>query len=246
MTKPSITLPTPVLDLPHWRVNIRPVDFQKDRIATLPKLDELVEKTKVRLRGWDFPHIDHRADHREMGNDYVGSWCDFRGTHEYWRLYQSGQFLHLDAMKELYPSWHEKLKEAAKSHLGGLSDVNWDKVPGFVSVVNFLYRMTEIFEFAARLCQAGVYEGSVSIRIDLKKIKGFVLMVDSDRSWSLYRAATANEIGNEWSLATDILVAQSAERALDATEWFFHRFGWSDPPREVLKKDQKNFLEGRM
>jgi hypothetical protein len=41
------------------------------------------------------------------------------------------------------------------------------------------------------------------------------------------------------------LVADAAGEALRLVAWFFERFGWHDPPMEIFKKDQQQFLEGR-
>lgn len=55
--------------------------------------------------------------------------------------------------------------------------------------------MTEIFEFAARLYQAEIYSGMLSIGIRIKGIKGFLLAADWDRGWHSYYAALKNDLG---------------------------------------------------
>jgi hypothetical protein len=104
--------------------------------------------------------------------------------------------------------------------------------------------MTEIFEFASRLCQAEVYKGVLNIDIRLKGIKGFVL--SEKRFWRNYYSAAENEIGHLWAFESDILVAKSADKSLDAISWFFERFGWLSPPINNFREDQENFLKGRI
>src|ERR671931_2326189 len=93
-------LPVPVLDFPHWRVNIRPVIYQEELIPSLAKCFETVEQTKVRLRGWDYPHLSTKNNQRCQGVNWAGSWSNFMGHNEYWRFYQSGQFIHLFSIRE--------------------------------------------------------------------------------------------------------------------------------------------------
>jgi hypothetical protein len=233
----DIKLPVPVLSSPHWRVNFRPDRYKRELIPSLKRCFEIIEKNKVRLRGWDYPHLDTE---REQGNNWVASWCDFMGHLEYWRLYQSGQFAHFFSVGEAtIPGWRQKLQ----SHFSHIQ-CDWERVPGFISIPNFIYTMTEIYEFASRLCQAEVYKGVLNIDIRLKGIKGFVL--SEKRFWRKYYSATENEIGHFWAFESDILVAKSADKSLDAISWFFERFGWMYPPIDVFREDQQNFLRGRV
>lgn len=238
MKEDGLDLPVPVLKNPHWRVNFRPDEYKKELIPTLKRCFEIIEKNRVSLRGWDYPHLDTE---RTQGNDWVASWSDFRGHFEYWRLYQSGQFVHLFSVGEAtIPEWRQKLQ----SHFSHIQGINWEIVPGFISIPNFIYTMTEIFEFASRLCQAEVYKGVLDIDIRLKGIKGFVL--SEKRFWRNYYSVTENEIGHFWAFESDILVAKSADKSLDAILWFFERFGWMYPPIDVFREDQQNFLRGRV
>src|SRR5438034_7832370 len=83
---------------PHWRVTIRPTIFNESRISTLPECWRIIESCSVSLRGWNYPHVDREG--RTNGNDWISSWCEFNGYLEYWRFYQSGQFLHLKSFWE--------------------------------------------------------------------------------------------------------------------------------------------------
>jgi len=59
-----IDLPVPVLQHPHWRVNFRPAVYEDNLIPTLAKCFEIIEKNRVSLRGWDFPHLSRRDEER--------------------------------------------------------------------------------------------------------------------------------------------------------------------------------------
>jgi hypothetical protein len=247
VSKSEINLPVPVLEYPHWRVNIRPNEYQEQLIPSLGKCIEIIEKTKLSLRGWDYPHLSNRQTERAFGRNWVASWANFMWHCEYWRFYQTGQFLHLFAVREATElTWKQKLERDMKAHLSYMGNINWEDVPGFISIINFIYSMTEIFEFAARLCQAEIYLGLVNINVELKDIKGFVLTADGDRAWSNYYSASEENLGHSWSIKSDVLVANSAGYALAAVIWFFERFGWLSPSVEVIRRDQENFLKGRI
>ena len=89
-TKPE--LPVPVLERPHWRVVVRPNEFDAERIPSLADCWSTVERSRVALRGWDYPHIDH--ENQAGGEDWIASWIHWGLYIEYWRLFQSGQFVH--------------------------------------------------------------------------------------------------------------------------------------------------------
>lgn len=243
----ALNLPVPVLEHPHWRVNIRPLPYEPQRIPSLSACFDLIQATKLSLRGWDYPHLSQRPNQRGTGNRWIAAWSDFASHIEYWRLYQSAQFLHLFVVREaVEPQWRAQLRDAAESHGSYRTDVDWDKVPGYFSLLNFLYTVTEIFEFAARLVQRGVYPGELAVTVELKNVKGFVLTPDFDRAWSDVRAASEANIGRTWQLESRELVSASSEVSLQASAWFFERLGWLEPAVQVLQRDQEKFLAGRL
>jgi hypothetical protein len=239
-------LPVPVLQHPHWRVNFRPSEYDGNLIPTLANCFEIVERNKVSLRGWDFPHLSRRDEERAHGNNWIASWSQFAGHYEYWRLYQSGQFIYLGAVREVTEAeWKKQLETITKSHLSHMRDIAWEAIPGFISMVNFVYNVTEIYEFAARLCQTQLYSGSLNIKIELKGIKGFVLSAPWDRVWYSYYSATEDYLATTKEIATDTLIASSKQEALNTIAWFFERFGWLNPPVETFARDQEKLLSGR-
>ena len=238
-------LPVPVKEHPHWRVNFRPSSYDEELLPSLGACLKVIEATKVRLRGWDYPHLSRRTEQRGQGSNFVASWSDF-GHLEYWRFYQSGQFLHLFSVREAWnEAWKEQLRNTARGHLGHF-DVDWEHVPGFFSLNNFIYTVTEIFEFAARVAQHGVYEGPVSIGIRISGIEGFILTPDWDRAWYERYAPSESALENNWIVESADLIASSSEHSFRAILWFFERFGWLEPAVEVIQKDQLKFLEGKI
>ncbi len=240
-------LPVPVLSYPHWRVNFRPGRYEPELVPTRADCLKLVEQCQVSLRGWSFPFISNRQEEREFGENYVASWVNFMGEIEYWRFYQSAQFLHLHAIEEsLQGTLRSQLEATAQSHFTHLH-VDWNRVGGFLSLMNFFYRIIEIVEFATRLCQKDVYKDQLTMSIELKRIKNFVLITNSRKSWSYELWQCKQEsLGHSWTLPSAQLVATSAQESLKVAKWFFEGFGWLDPSDELLRREQENFLAGRL
>ncbi len=236
----SESLRTAIVSGPHWRVTIRPAVFEAEHIANLAECMRLVERAKVRLRGWDYPSISGRDEQTDVGESWIGSWADFMGHREMWRMYQSGQFLHLFAVEEaVEPGWRDKLAATWRFEVPGTSA---EDVPGFISIVNFLWTMTEVFEFAARLVEAGLYQDVVKISVGLNHIGGFRL---SEQGRALYHdyATTEASLSNEWEIAATDLLTASAEKSLAATVWFFERFRWLGASPDLLRAEQNRLLE---
>lgn len=237
-------LPVPVFSDAYWRVNIRPNNYQPELIPSLKACFELVQQTRVRLRGWDYPHLSRREQERSQGTNWVASWTDFTPQRDYWRLYQSGQFVHLFSVSEVRSQeWKDELAQNLRHHLRG--DVP-KRLAGYISILNFLCTITEIFEFAARLSQRLRDQAEIEISIRLNGIKDFALVPEWDRSWYGCYAAGENELGHSWTISTQALVSESADFSLKAVMWFFERFGWLDPSPEVLRSDQQRFLAGKL
>lgn len=240
-------LPVPVMDYPYWTVLFRPEEYNPELIPSLTDCEKLVEKARVQLRGWDFPHLSHEAKDRSQGGNWIGSSVSFMGSIEYWRLYQSGQFIHFAAVREASEKeWREKLQRETMSHLSFRKDIDWAAVPGYISLVNLIYTVTEYFEFAARICQAGVYRGGLEVSVGLTGAKGFVLTTAWDRAWFEYRPAADDQISKTWRLTSDALVAESADHSRKAIVWLCECFGWMSPNIDVIAKDQERLLSGNL
>lgn len=247
MTPNVDKLPVPVLEHPYWRVNFRPDVYRGEAVPSLSECFQIIEKNKVRLRGWDYPHLSHRDTERTQGVNWVASWTHFMGHIEYWRFYQSTQFLHLFSVREVTEErWRSRLQELTTFNLSGIADVNWETVPGFISIINFLYNVTDIIEFATRLCQAQVYKGDLNISIQINQIRGFILTTDNiNRLWDKYCSTGDDSLGKTWTIDCESLVGDSPRYSLDIVIWFFERFGWLNPSRDILRKDINNYLKGR-
>jgi hypothetical protein len=233
---------TQIKEGPHWRLVIRPQPHVDERLPLEECLGTVAAAT-VHFRGWDFPHFNRRES-PEIRVDSVGSADNFRGHLEYWRQFQSGQFVYIASVREWsLGEWGETLRRASERHLNVSESFDWPAVPGFVDLVNFVYIITEFFEFAARLTQALPRAEEVEITVGLYGIGGFVLTTDDQRRslWEYY-ASAEDTLERTVSLPLLELVASSHEQALDVIRWFFVRFGWLNPNMESIRRDQEELM----
>lgn len=228
---------------PHWRILVRPADYKSARLHTLPDCMAAVEQAQVRLRGWSFPHLPRNSEQQESGQDYVAAGSDFMSHLEYWRFYQSGQFLGLYSVREATEAgWADKLHSTARGHYGR----NASLASGYFDLLNFMYNVAEVYEFASRLCQRGIHDGPDEIEIGIVKAKGFGLLAGPMRYWDEQYTLSVDELFFKDLRECADLVSGGAEPALESSLWFFERFGWLEPPVEVLRSDIQKFLERRL
>lgn len=241
------TLPDRIAKLPHWRVIFRPSVY-KTRIDGGPKTAfSLIEKCHIRLSGWSYPFLSNDRLERIRESKYIASGSDFMGHIEYWRMYYSGQFADLFSVREKTSSnWDEKLREEANQMMLMPKNIDVTDIPGFMSVLNLLCSVTEIFEFATRLCGTGLYDGDFEISIELHNIKGFALIAEYPRAWDEYYPATSDCVLKKSIFQSEQFLTGSAGIALEWAVDFFSQFGWDDPSLEILKGDQQKFLSGRL
>ncbi len=240
-------LPQKIKDSAHWRVNFRPFTHKTHLQDVVQALD-LIKETSVKLRGWPYPFLSDEKDEQILEQNYIASGSDWGGHAEHWRLYYSGQFLHLFQVREKSDErWDKKLREEAEDYILPFIRNKRDlPIPGFINILNLLYNFTEFFEFATRLCSKNLYQEELQISVEISRVKGFALIAQYPKHWIGYYPATADQIAKSWTISPEYLLAKNAELALEGTVYFLSRFGWHNPPIEILKQDQEKFLSGRM
>jgi len=210
-------LTTAIRSRGYWRVDIRPADYVPDRLPH-PALKPTLERTAVRLRGWDFPHLEQRTERR--GNNWIGGETEWNQIREAWRFYRSGQFVYLRGFIE---DWIEP----DRLQLGRIPR----DVPS-LGVGDALFTISEICEFASRLSVTEAGADQMRVEIDLRNAAGRILYVDDQRRMPM---------DNQYSFHDDTLTAavsisrgdvagRSRELALDAASDIFGRFGWHPDP----------------
>lgn len=238
-------LPEKIEKGPHWRVNFRP-SVHKVRIQMAEALD-LIKTTSLRLRGWPYPFLSDERQEQILEQNYIASGSDWAGHLEYWRLYFSGQFIHLFQVREKSnESWDEQLRKEAERNILPFRNKSDPTIPGFISILNLLYNFTEFFEFATRLCSKNLYQSEFQINVELLRIRDFALIAEYPKHWVGYYPATADKIAKSWIVSPERVLSEGAELALEGAVYFLKRFGWHNPTLDILRQDQEKFFSRRI
>jgi hypothetical protein len=234
----------PMLDGPFWRVVIRPAQYKPERVP-YAKLRETLDRVQVRLRGWYFPHLTNKSHEIEHGMNYYGTWVVF-SNYEYWRFYESAQLVHYHGLREhVDEAYRARVAETTKRNLAWQKP-DWSRINGYIDIINFLYTVTEMFEFASRLAAFLSVEESMNVQISLNNIEGYILGVsDPSRAWDFVYRCDASNLSNTWVIESNVLQVDSAPLSLAAAQWFFERFGWADVNMTALEDAQAAFLKKR-
>ena len=233
-TKLAIPVLQRIRERGYWRVVIRPGSFERERIpfsALYPLLAERV----VRFRGWEFPQLEPYGEF-DPGQDWIAHGSERYGKYlEYWRFYQSGQFVDFEAIAE---DWHDQ-------SLPG--PVPTDGAPGrLLPIFETVYHLTEIFEFAARLALTDAYGADDQIRVEilLRGLLGRQLYVDKPGRYLrlTFKPAVLDELPYAVDLPRDEIVGEPRKLALQAAEQIFYRFQWQPTPG-VLERMQEELTQ---
>ena len=196
----------------YWRVLVRPQAFDPE-LVPYGELTNLLRKSAVDLRGWDFPHVLDENPNKEKNYVYLDT--DFDGIVESWRFYQSGQFIHYAG---IISDWRDT-KNASLNQYG--------KVLGVIDTVG---RYTDIFEFSSRLARSIPKIGDLEIEIILRGLRDrFLVNEASPIGLRGQHVADLDEFSSPQAKAYSEaeLTARPRELALQAALELFRRFGWN-------------------
>lgn len=224
----------------YWKIVIRPNEYVEKLIPTLNGCEEIIKENKVSFRGWDYPHID-TSGIKFAGKNSIHSYCDWPGgpVFEYWRFYQTGQFVHYFAMREDLRIDEERIKSIQKEY-------NTESKK-FLDIVSTLYSITEIFEFAARLSKVSPNIKGVQVIIELNDVEGRQLFFWDSFSRMLNSAYVCEYpegvLTAERVISKDDLNNNAAGLALDVTVEILNKFNWKTVDRSIFFEDQRELLE---
>ncbi|MGI8549233.1 MAG: hypothetical protein ACR2PL_00325, partial [Dehalococcoidia bacterium] len=159
-----------VHDAGYWRIVMHPASFEEHRISSGDACWQIIRSAQVTLRGWDYPQLN--LHYHEQGDDWIQSGIEYADHVEFWRFYQSGQFIqHLAVTSDREPpSLHGPRTES--------SIINGPRQMDFVEAV---YTLTEILEFASRLAYRDVLAPVANLLIELHGMTGRFLAASPDR-----------------------------------------------------------------
>jgi hypothetical protein len=210
----------------YWRGVFRPTTFEEIHIPNFSDLFPIVERNSVRLRGWDYPHIDYQSQPLR-GSDWVGQEFDRQDEIEVWRLSMSGQFVHFFT---IWGDWRDH-------------STVWPAEPGwkpsrFIYYIPTVFSFVEIFEFASRLALSSAGAASMLVEVQLHGLQGRRLVsTDIMVPLSGVYVTQMADWNHRWEGSQTELIAGPRELAAEAAQAFFARFGL-DLSRETLARVQ--------
>lgn len=213
----------------YWKVVIRPITFMEKRVHEKSTLGHIVKSRSVSIKGWDFPHVD---DFREFdtGADWIGHEIRWDHILEFWRFYQSGQFVHYLGMVE---DWRDDSVQPCSS---GESRKKIE-----LCVDSILTRFTEVFEFASRLSFTEVGDMGTHLEIALVNINNHVLTVPDSPGYVQLLKTNTPEFTYRADLTSIELATDERDLALKAATQLFQCFEWN-PSIGLLRDIQARIL----
>jgi hypothetical protein len=183
----------------HWFVTFQPLPVVSDRIP-LNELQERVVRSRVSLRGWDYPHLANDLEFLDGG---IESTTDRGQYQERWRVKTSGFFAHRWRMRE---------------------DGIRDRV-GTLDFVNAIWSMTEVFIFASRLYGGDQTVDAVTITLELDGLHNRRLTGSSEYWITVRHLPQANSFKREATLQRASLAAEPEATPALWAQALFHMMG---------------------
>jgi hypothetical protein len=219
----------------YRRIIIRPEKFKEDRISDFSSLDKIMKNDTVKMYSWVFPLTGLVIFPPVYGKDYIERGLDNFDYHEFWRFYQSGQFIHFSGM---LPDWREKCFVRPLSYQNLNSDI---RVLGIGETILYF---TLVFEFLSRLAVKDFWEDITTVDFLFGNLENRTLWVDGTSRFPLWRQFESSgdlrslTVFKERKFSKQDLSTGGDSFALEASSEVFKRFGWDAPP-DVLKSYQK-------
>lgn len=219
-----------------WEIRFQPL--QLGNLQKLSDCMEVIEKSQVRLN-WSFPWIPRRNDENERlhpSDSCYEAESEWGARKEFWRMYQSEQFIMYSALTE---DWYEE-----DSFRKNLVD---EYPPGkFVTLyTSIVHLITQCISFAERLAGQGLYKNGLKITMTLNKMRCRQLNLDASGRYPFIESkitmATQIKLDEEFSIEqlTQDSTSISNKYILKTTEYFrFH------PSADGILKEQIEFLKG--
>jgi len=218
----------------YWRVLIRPTQYKKERINSLDDCRKMIQEATLSLAGWNYPHCDFSS--LRTGQNYIESTTEFLHRNEFWRFYQSGQFINHFSMIE---DWQQNVSTIFGNKIKPLDFKG-------LEINSIIYKLTEIIEFTSRLAIKEVFGDAIELNIELFDTKDRKLFFwNSSRFLSQNYTCTNSKISINRTYSISEIIGNSTEIAMNLALYIFESFNFNTPP-EVFKNDQKAFLKCRI
>lgn len=216
-----------IQEMAYWRVLIRPA-VPLDEQLTFGACLDLVNASKVSVRGWDYPHVEQqRSDGRGgigRAEDFYESWTDWEGFREFWRMYRTGQFLSYNLLH------------------GEIGMFGMEGAQRIVPAVDAVYSVTEYAEFAQRLAKNVPLAGGYVLTVSLRNAVGYRLSAGLGRMPFLDALVNnSQDLTVSRNISSAEMMNGTVEIANGLLLEIFDYFGWNPDPNQI-KNDQEAFF----
>ena len=227
-----------IKSLGYWRVEFHSTEYLAKRVTTRASLEALVLKAEVSLRGWPYPY--YQANETVYNGQWLEGKINWENYREYWRLYESGQWIHYARLHGAGVAREEVFK--------GRSPLPPPHA-GYVHVRDMLFTLTEIFHFVVGLAQGGALDPTAFLSVQLHNTKDYMLYESFSRLFTYqYVNPVDTPITFEQNLPAGELSASADKLALDMAIKVYSVFNWipADAAIRTLVEDQKKLIERRL
>jgi hypothetical protein len=218
------------------KVVFEPEIYKESRIQK-KDLQEILRKSQVSLRGWDFPHvpIQDREDTKRpysIGNG-IEFYTDWEKFSEIYRFYQSGQFLSKFALcEDTIGNLHGKELKPGK----------------YLDFLSLIYKITEIVLFIKNIIENTDIEGG-SLIIEINGTKDRELeSIFSSRIFSFNAGYIChmNQVVVKKMFNKDEITANFIEISREFIKSVFDDFNWTNYSDQMINTHQENLLNRRI
>jgi hypothetical protein len=211
----------------YWQVIIRPQRFNPTLIASRNDLHQILEKSQVRIRGWDFPDLKNILNYQ----DFIGAENDWDSYRSILRFYQSGQFIYIFS---IFDDWRDR------SSVYPIKD-GWEPCKQ-LGVGNTVATFSEIFLFASRLSMSFIpNDDQVKIEIKIFNLTDRILEIDMPHRSPFRHPRQTSE--KKYVYSSDYkksdLISNHNELSLLVAKDFFELFMWNHESLDMLREIQQ-------
>lgn len=230
---------------PTWEFNIRGTVYDAENLDSVSRCVEIIERSSVLLRGWDFPHIPRSHNELIPGPDFIAHGVEF-GCREFWQFWRSGQFYFIEGLREVVDdNWREQIERTNPLKNVAVSS-GAESINGYFMLISELYRFVELYEFAARLSETGIYKEGFIVQVRLRHASGYMVATDFSRRLRYAYTAKQDDLSREWTYTPeDVVVSVKACAQKAYIEVMRSFFGWFNLPADAFDEDIDEFLANR-
>jgi hypothetical protein len=225
----------------YWRTEIHSTEYQANRLPTRAAMEDILSKATVSLRGWPYPYYGIRAEDLAYNGKWLEGKINWEQYKEYWRLYESGQWIH-----------YSKVRTAGMP----VEEIFRGRLPrplphaGYIPIRGeILFTLTEVLHFAVGLAQRGLLEPEAFLSIELHNTKDYMLFESFE--WFFrdgYVNPSDTPITFKHILPPVELPARADKMAMDMAIKVYSIFNWIPAEAAIrnLVEDQKKLIERRL